>query len=119
MILSGKTVVIKFADGQTHQVTVTNSDELRFEQREKISLSRTLADGEGVPMWVVAGIIHWRLLRSEVADIPADLDDFMDLLDPDDWLEVLAGGKAEASAPAPPTGESLPSASGSESPPEN
>lgn len=111
MILSGKTVRIKLTDGSVHDVSVTTSDEMRFEQREKISLSRVLVDGEGVPLWVLAGIVHWRLLRSAVADIPADLDDFMDLLEPDDWLEVLAEGKAVASAPAPSIGESPPSVS--------
>jgi hypothetical protein len=104
VILSGKTVTVKFADGRTETMKVSNSDELRFEQREKISLSRVLSEGGAVPLWVVAGIVQWRLLRSEVPDIPHDLDDFIDMLDPDDWLEVTDEGKAEASAPTPSTG---------------
>lgn len=105
MILSGKTYTVIFADGRRETVTVSNSDELRFEQRERISLSKTLSEGEGVPLWVVAGILHWRLLRADVADIPADLDEFMDLLDPEEWLELVDEGKATASDSTPPTGE--------------
>lgn len=104
MILSGKTVTVRLADGTEHTVTVSNSDELRFEQREKISLTRVLADGDGVPLWVVAGIVHWRLLRSDAAGIPAELDEFIDLLDPDAWLEVVEEGKAAGSDQGPPTG---------------
>lgn len=118
MILSGKTIAVTFADGRREEMTISNSDELRFEQREKVSLSKVLNEGEGVPLWVVAGIVHWRLLRSAVENIPADFDEFVDLLDPDNWLEVLGEGKAEASGPAPVTGTSPPSAGDSASPPE-
>ena len=104
MILSGKTVKVRFADGREETVAVTNSDELRFEQRERISIGKVLTGEGGLPLWVVAGVIHWRLLRSEVPDIPASLDDFMDMLDPDDWLEVVDEGKAAASDSTPPTG---------------
>jgi hypothetical protein len=104
VILSGKTVTVLFADGRRETVSISNSDELRFEQREKISLTKTISDGGAVPLWVAAGIVHWRLLRSEVADIPADLDEFIDSLDPDDWLEVVEEGKAPGSAPVPSTG---------------
>lgn len=105
MILAGKTVTVKFADGHTETVEITNRDELRFEQREKISLSRVISEADdGVPLWVIAGIVHWRLLRSEVADIPPDPDDFFDMLDPEDWLDIVDSGKATASDLAPPTG---------------
>lgn len=105
MILAGKTVTVKFADGRTETVEVTNRDELRFEQSEKISLTRVINEADdGVPLWVIAGIVHWRLLRSEVADIPAGVDDFVDMLDPEDWLDVVDSGKATASDSAPPTG---------------
>lgn len=104
MILAGKTVTVLFADGRRETVEIKHSDELRFEQREKISLSRVLSDGGAVPLWVVAGILHWRLIRSAAPDIPASLDDFIDLLDPTDWLEVVDEGKAVASAPTPSTG---------------
>jgi hypothetical protein len=115
VILAGQTHAVTFADGRREIVAITNRDELRFEQREKISLSRVLNDGDGVPLWVVAGIVHWALLRSPVEGIPADYDEFVDLLDPDAWLEVLDEGKAAASAPAPDIGESPPSAGASES----
>ena len=104
MILSGKTVTVRLADGVEHTVDISNRDELRFEQSAKISLTRVLSDGDGVPLWVVAGIVHWRLLRSDIEGIPSDVDDFIDLLDPDSWLEVVDEGKAAGSAQDPTTG---------------
>lgn len=105
MILAGKTVTVKFADGRTETVEISNRDELRFEQSEKISLTRVINEADdGVPLWVIAGIVHWRLLRSEVADIPADKDDFVDMLDTEDWLDIVDSGKVTASDSDPPTG---------------
>jgi hypothetical protein len=44
------------------------------------------------------------MLRSEVPDIPADVDEFVDQLAVDDWLEVVDTGKVTASDSVPPTG---------------
>ena len=107
MILSGKTVTVVFADGRRETITISQSDELRFEQSQKTSLTRILsgiAEGDGVPLWVIAGIVHWRLLRSDVENIPQGLDEFIDMLEDGDWLEVLDEGKAEDSDPTPSTG---------------
>ena len=101
MILAGKTIDITFADGNVVRCTPTNSDEVRFERLAKTSLTRVLTD-DAVPLWVLLGIVHVRLQRDGV-NVPADVDDFADLL-AEMWLEVVDEGKAEGSAPTPGTG---------------
>jgi hypothetical protein len=104
VILSGKTVTVRLADGTEHTVDISNRDELRFEQSAKISLARVLVEANEVPMWVAAGIVHWRLLRSDIEGIPADYDEFVDLLAEEDWIEAVDEGKAAASDQDPTTG---------------
>jgi hypothetical protein len=105
VILAGKTVTVTFADGRSATVDITNRDELRFEQREKVSLAKVVSEADdAAPLWVIAGIVHWRMLRSDVADIPAAVDEFVDQLAVDDWLEVVETGKVTASDSDPPTG---------------
>lgn len=105
MILAGKTVIVHLADGTSHTVDISIRDEMRFEQHHKVSLPKVLTDsGYTVPAWVTAGIVHWRLLRSDIEGVPQDFEEFVDSLSPDIWIEEADEGKAEGSALAPPTG---------------
>ena len=98
--VAGQTYRMTLTDGRTFDVRPTAGDEVGFEARAKTSLTRLLSDG-ALPMWVILGIIHFRLLRDH-ADVPAEFDEFADLLT--DSFDIVDEGKAEASDPTPPTG---------------
>lgn len=102
IVLAGSSFVLTLSDGRKLEVTPTTGDELRFERLTKTSLVRLTAQGEGTPpAWVIIGIVHTRLRRDGVADIPEDQDDFADLIVD---LDVVTEGKAEVSDPTQPTG---------------
>lgn len=102
MILAGTTYDIIFADGTKHRCTFTLSDETRYERQTKTSLMRYVTGSDAVPAFVLIELAHMRLIRDGV-DVPLDIEEFEDLLDPM-WLELVDEGKAAGSDPGPSTG---------------
>lgn len=97
--VAGNTFRVTLTDGTEHDVTPKPSDEVLFEKAEGRSASRIAKDGD-VPGWAILSIIRIRLERDGVT-VPATAEDFADVVTD---FEMVNPGKAEGSAPTPPTG---------------
>jgi len=96
VIVAGRTYRLTMLDGRVIEAAIKLGDEIIVERESQTRLEVLLRDS---PAWTLMRLCHTRLRRDGV-EVPAEVEDFADLVDD---LEVVPG-KAKDSDPAPPTG---------------